>query len=262
MANGLKVVSRRPLDRRDLSARLVTLTAILGDGRRNMDTSLRRAWTEVVTPEDYERHMAAVGQAQAAAALTRSLVQAAHLSPGDRLEVVGAGTGQMLDFLDPDLLRPFRLVFSDLNPRFLQVLRKRLADHRLEGTVVEDDIEKTKLAPHADLVLASLLLEHLDWKEGVKALAGMHPGACGIVLQENPPGMASAVTPGRPLPPSMAEAMAFAHPVLVPKDRLIEAMDQAGYRCRFTESVSVADGKHLVGLLFESRRNPKLRTES
>ena len=32
-----------------------------------MDPALRRAWTAVVTAEDYEAHMAAIGQAQAAA---------------------------------------------------------------------------------------------------------------------------------------------------------------------------------------------------
>ena len=37
---------------------------------RVMDPELRRAWTEIVTADDYERHMAAIGQAQAAAELT------------------------------------------------------------------------------------------------------------------------------------------------------------------------------------------------
>jgi hypothetical protein len=30
-----------------------------------MDPELRRAWTEIITAEDYEEHMASIGQAQA-----------------------------------------------------------------------------------------------------------------------------------------------------------------------------------------------------
>ena len=216
-----------------------------------MDQALRRAWTEIVSPEDYERHMAAVGQAQAAASLTGSLLEAAALSARSRVTIVGAGTGQLLEYLDAQVLRPYRLTFTDLNPRFLGVLRARLTEHHLEAAVIEDDLEQTRLSSAPDLVLASLVLEHIDWRLGVRALTSLHPRFCGLVLQENPPDMVSAVTPGRELPPSMAEAMSVAHPTLIPRDHVITAMARADYRCRFTKSISVADRKRLVGLLFK-----------
>lgn len=212
-----------------------------------------------MTPDDYEQHMSAVGQAQAAAFLTKSLLRTAALPAGSRVTIVGAGTGQVLDYLDAGILRPFRLTFTDLNPRFLEVLRSRLARHRLQATVIEDDIERTRLDAEPDLIVASLVLEHIDWLRGVKALTGLHPAMCGLVLQENPPGMDSAVTPGRKLPPSMAEAMTIAHPTLIPRDRVIEAMEKAGFRCRFAESVPVADQKRLIGLLFQGRANSRSR---
>ena len=215
-----------------------------------MNPESRRAWKEIVTPEDYERHMADVGQAQAAALLTRSLVRAASLPEGARVVVVGAGTGQMLDYLEAGLLRPFRLTFTDLNPSFLVVLRKRLSRHHLEATVVEDDLERTRLERGSDLILATLVLEHIDWRHGVKVLTGLRPLACGIVIQENPPGMASALTPGRKVPKSFAKAMEIAHPTLIPRDSLIEAMAHARYPCRFAESIPVADRKRIIGMLF------------
>jgi hypothetical protein len=49
-----------------------------------MDSNLRLAWTQIVTAEDYDEHMAAVGQAQAAAALTVELIQKAALHEGSR----------------------------------------------------------------------------------------------------------------------------------------------------------------------------------
>ncbi len=39
-----------------------------------MDPGLRRAWTKIVTTDDYEVHMASIGQAQAAAELTAWLI--------------------------------------------------------------------------------------------------------------------------------------------------------------------------------------------
>jgi len=71
-----------------------------------MDPELRRASTEIVTAEDYEEHMASIGQAQAAAELTQQLVQSASLRPGSRITIAGAGTGQMFDFVDPAVFRP------------------------------------------------------------------------------------------------------------------------------------------------------------
>jgi len=214
-----------------------------------MDPALRRAWTEIVTAEDYELHMASIGQAEAAAELTASILHAAAPAPGSRIVIAGAGTGQMFDFIDPALFRPYRLLCSDLNPAFLARLGERLLRRGLEAELVEDDIECTALEPEPALLLATLLLEHIEWRRGVEVFAALRPASCGIILQENPPAMTSAVTPGRTLPPSIAKAVETAHPVLVPKDELVAAMCLRGYPCRFAAERPVADGKRLAGLL-------------
>ena len=215
-----------------------------------MDPGLRRAWTEVVTADDYDHHMAAIGQAQAAAELARHLIESASLAAGGRIAIVGAGTGQMFDYLAPDVVRPYRLTCTDLNPAFLDRLRERLHRRGLEAAIVVDDIERSALQRAPDFLLATLLLEHIDWRRGVEAIAALRPGACGIIVQENPPGMDSAVTPGRRLPPSIAAAIEFAHPELVPPDALIAAMASRGYRCQERAVREVDDGKRLIGLLF------------
>ena len=215
-----------------------------------MEPGLRRAWTEIVQAEDYEQHMAAVGQAQAAAGLTAWLMESAGLPQGCRITIAGAGTGQLFDFLAPSVFAPYQLTCSDLNPAFLSKLGQRLEGHGLDARLVEDDIERTTLAPGMDLLLATLLLEHIDWRRGVKAFASLGPRFCGIILQENPPGMTSAVTPGRVVPPSLVAAMEIGHATLVPREELIEAMAAEGYHCRATEFREVADGKRLAALLF------------
>jgi hypothetical protein len=215
-----------------------------------MDPELRRAWIEIVTADDYEKHMAAIGQAQASAELTRQLIHAASLLAGSRITIAGAGTGQMFDDLPAEVFRPYRLTCADLNPAFLARLGTRLAKLGLTAEVVEDDIERTSLQPGADLLLATLLLEHIEWERGVDVFAQLRPAACGIVIQENPPGMTTSVTPGRTLPPSIAKAVETAHSTLVPRDQLIEAMAANGYACREIIVREVDDGKRLAGLLF------------
>ena len=226
-----------------------------------MDEALRRAWTEIVTADDYEGHMTSIGQAQAAAELTGSLIALASLETGSRITIAGAGTGQVFDLLDPAVFRPHHLTCADLNPVFLARLGSRLASHGLEAEVVEDDIERTALQRGPDLLIATLLLEHIDWRRGVEVFAGLRPRACGIILQENPPHMTTAVTPGRRLPPSMAKAMEAAHPKLVPREELVPAMAEQGYRCIETAEREVADGKRLVGLLFGVSKAPPTQTE-
>jgi hypothetical protein len=215
-----------------------------------MDSGLQLAWTQIITADDYEAHMAAIGQAQAAAALTREIIQAAGLSDGGRIAIVGAGTGQMLDFLDPSLFRPFRITCTDLNPSYLARLKERLAQHGLTALVFEDNIEHTTLEPGADLLLATLVLEHIDWRLGVEIFAALRPAACGIIIQQNPPGMISAVTPNRRVPSSIAKAVEIAHATLVPEEELLATFSGLGYTLQANWAREVADGKRLIALLF------------
>jgi hypothetical protein len=120
----------------------------------------------------------------------------------------------------------------------------------LTATVLEDDIEHTALESGPDLLLATLVLEHIDWHRGVEVLAGLRPATCGIIIQENPPGMSSAVTPGRAIPLSIAKAVEIAHPTIVPHDELLAAFEGRGYRCKISCAQEVADGKRLIAVLF------------
>jgi hypothetical protein len=215
-----------------------------------METSLRRAWTEIITGDDLDQHLAAIGQAQAGAELACTMLRAAAPPVGGRVVIAGAGTGQMLDFLDPAVLRPFHLTFTDLNPVFLARLSERLARHGLSATILEDDIEQPAIEPAPDLLMATLLLEHIDWRRGVESITSLRPAACGIVIQENPAGMTSGITPGRERTPSMAKAFETAHITLVPREELIAAFAALGYPHRETWPREVADGKKLVGMLF------------
>lgn len=122
--------------------------------------------------------------------------------------------------------------------------------HQLSACILADDIEQTALLEAPDLLLAVLLLEHIDWHKGVQAIAALRPAACGIIIQENPAGMTTAVTPGRRIPASLAAAVQIAKPKLVPGDELLRAFAARGYSCARTHAREVADGKRLVATLF------------
>jgi hypothetical protein len=213
-----------------------------------MTPSLRQAWTELVTAEDYEAHMAAIGQAEANADLVRAVLDR-WPPPGERLLFAGAGTGQMFDYVAPDFLAVRRVTFTDLNPRFLERLASRLGPAPWYETEV-DDLEASGLAGDYAGVVVVLVLEHIDWRAGVRSLGRLGAARCYLVVQENPPEIATAVTPGRP-PVGTMEVFRRACPRLIPPAEVDAEMAEQGYRPLGRTSRPVADGKYMTALVFE-----------
>ncbi|MCX6622033.1 MAG: hypothetical protein NTY38_13385 [Acidobacteria bacterium] len=211
-------------------------------------TTLRHAWTAHVTAADYEAHMANVGQAQANAELVETLFRLAT-PPGHRILIPGAGPGQMFDYLDPAVLAGHDITFTDLNPDFLGRLADRLAAAPFAHRELLDDLENTALDGPFDAAILVLVLEHICWPNGIASLARLGIPRCYIVIQQNPEGLAPAVTPGRQVPGSM-QIFREVHPKLVPRDQLIEAMEEAGYRLTGEQSRPVPDDKQMILLVF------------
>lgn len=208
--------------------------------------TLRQVWTEFVTPEDYEAHMAAVGQAQANAELVKVMLEK-WPPDGRRLLFAGAGTGQILDFTGPDFLEPYQVTFTDINAPFLDRIKDRLArtgcrDHH----EIVDDLENTQLEAYYSGAVVVLVLEHIHWRKGIESLAKLQTGRCYIVIQENPP----ELSPARQPVGSMSIFLQVT-PKLVPAEDLIEAMCDQQYSLIGRESRTVADEKKMVGLVFE-----------
>jgi anti-sigma factor RsiW len=145
-------------------ARLTTATS-------PMRQQLREAWSKLITAEDYEAHMVAVGQAQANAALVCEYLQAHPPAPDSALLFAGAGTGQMFDFFSPETVLPFNVTFTEINAGYLNRLRTRLARFPgLRYAIFVDDLERTALAKPFDLALPVLVLQHVDWHPAVLTL--------------------------------------------------------------------------------------------
>jgi hypothetical protein len=214
-----------------------------------MRHTLRDLWAEHITADDYERHMAATGQPQANADLLAELFRDAPPAPGARILFAGAGTGQYFDYFPPAALTPYRPIFTDLNPRFLDRLTARCIPMRRQCQTLVDDIEAplgaSILGPF-DLAIAILVLEHVDWRRAVAELCRIAVRVFAIV-QENPAGLTEG-----PLPGTLA-ALRDLPTQLVDRDELVAEFAGRSFELARTSFRAVRDGKKMVGLDFRRR---------
>lgn len=208
-----------------------------------------------VQAEDYDLHMANVGQAEANAELVRDCLSTAGIPDGARVLLAGAGTGQMFEFVSAEFLQPFKVVFTDINSAFLELLSERATRagmQNFESTV--DDIEESKLEPGFGAIIVVLVLEHVDWKRAASSLVKLAPERLLLVVQRNSPDMESLVTPHRELPGSLkAVAEEGLKASLVDHDELIAHLESIGFVLDNREARPVPDGKEMHCLQFRPK---------
>jgi hypothetical protein len=215
-----------------------------------MSSKLREAWTTIIQAKDYEAHMAALGQAQANAELVAEYL--ASQPPGEdaSLLFLGAGTGQMFEFVSPTILLLYQTTFGDINASYLECLGKRLRGVKgLRYTTVVDDVEKTRLTPGFHTVLAVLLLEHVDWRKAVSTIAGLAAERALVVIQENPATLATAIARTRELSGTMKIFMEV-HPDLIPREELTAEFARHGFKPSYSAEKIVADNKKMLAFGF------------
>lgn len=203
--------------------------------------TLRAAWQELIAIDDYERHMAEVGQVQANASLLKELFLDYAPRVGARILFAGAGTGQYLDYLPANLLGRYRTTFADINPSYLARLAGRI--HGVEIATVLDDIENSALAGPFDLAIAILVLEHTDWRRAVDSLARQSARVF-TVTQVNPVEAAPSRLQG-----SMT-ALAAVPPVAIDPADLTTAFEARQFTCHRRSARQVKDGKTMLAMDF------------
>jgi hypothetical protein len=215
-----------------------------------MDRYLREAWTRIVLADDLDTHMAAVGQAQANAALVEMMMTTGEAPERRTVLFAGAGTGQMFDYVNDSFLAPYHVTFTDINAAFLERLRERLAGSSLKYETVVDDIEDSTLSGRFGTAVVVLVLEHVEWQKALRSLAALQPEIIHLVVQRNPPDQDNAITPGRTLPPSIARASEKAHPLLVDPEAIRSLLEGEGYVLVRCFERPVPDAKTMIGLTF------------
>jgi 2-polyprenyl-3-methyl-5-hydroxy-6-metoxy-1,4-benzoquinol methylase len=213
--------------------------------------TLREAWTEIITVEDYEGHMAEIGQAKANAEMVRDFIFDLDLKGTERILFAGAGPGQMFDYIGEETFGGAHVVLTDINEKFVERLEKRAKQAGLTNfEVLIDDVESPNVEGPFDLVVLVLVLEHVDWQKALHALSALSASRFLIIVQRNPEGMHTAVSPNRTLRPSLLEAMKGEPSQLLDEQELIEFLTQLGYTIQMTDQELVEDGKLMCGYLF------------
>ena len=208
-----------------------------------MSKKLREAWTTIIRADDYETHMSAVGQAQANAEMVAEYLQTHILVTNASLLFLGAGTGQMFEFISPSILIPYQATFADINGNYLKVLSDRLRTTKgLRYKTVVDDVEDSRLTTGFDTVLAVLLLEHVDWRRAVSAMSSLAAKRAFVIIQENPPTLGTAMTPTREAAGTM-QIFREVHPSLIPRDELEAELASKGFVPKYFAERVVADNK-------------------
>lgn len=215
--------------------------------------TLREAWSSVIAPEDYELHMANVGQAQANAELMRELVCFGSSKVRQRLLIAGCGPAQFLEVAPPDYLLPHRCVFTDLSPAFIEQVQTRAELIGLDFEALVDDVEDSQLEPGFDAIILVLVLEHTQWQRTLTEMIRLQPKRLIIVVQRNPTEMATMVTPNRELPGTLNACAQGEKPRLLEPDELVSFLGGRGFAERRREVRDVADGKVMIGFVFEEQ---------
>jgi phospholipid N-methyltransferase len=219
-----------------------------------MHSKLREAWSQLIRAEDYEAHMVAVGQAEANAQLVAQYFATVPPKTDARILFLGAGTGQMFDFVSPEFLTPYQTTFADINRAYLRRLSERLGpSNQIRYVTVVDDVEQCALGMAFDLVIAVLVFEHIDWRKGVATACGVTAGRIFVVTQQNPESLAAAMTPQRDVPGTM-NVFHEIHPELIPLPLLRDEFRSLGFRLAYEAAKTVADQKKMVASGFERWR--------
>ena len=195
--------------------------------------------------------MTDIGQAQANADLVLRLLTEVRLSSGSCVLFAGAGPGQMFDYAATDVLRRLDITFTDINEEFLSRVADRARHAGLtKFQTVLDDVESPHVPGPFDVTVLVLVLEHVNWKLALKALADLPSRRFLIVTQRNPVGLDTNVSPNRPLRGSLQEANQGEEPHLIDDEELRTEMGGLGYKLRNYEERSVLDAKTMCGYVF------------
>lgn len=207
-----------------------------------MHNTRNNPWNEI-NLNDYENHMksSSVLQLQAMNAIMKDQF---YRYPCRTITVLGVAGGNGLEHIDPGIIETVYGV--DINRDYLEECKTRF--HRLADTFVPlcvDLTEEPSDLPHADLIVANLLIEYIGYPCFQETVRNVRPSHVSCVIQINTD---TAFVSDSPYLHAFDRLEAVHHQIEA-KD-LESCMSEIGYRRILLNECPLPNGKKLVRLDF------------
>lgn len=139
-------------------------------------------WTKVDL-NDYERHMSleSVAQLQVLNEMMRTQIYDYAVSD---IMILGIAGGNGLNHIDTSIIQ--RVYGVDINAGYLSSCRERFINLGNIFTTIQADLtDETIELPHADLVIANLILEYIGYASFVQNIRHIAPKYVSVIIQIN-----------------------------------------------------------------------------
>lgn len=200
---------------------------------------------EDISLSDYENHMS-LGSVMQLQTLNSFMKDQFEVFPVDTAIVLGVAGGNGLEHIDTD---KYRTVYGiDINEDYLKEVYKRHKDkEKVLRCLQLDLINESDRLPHADLVIANLLVEYIGYEAFRNALEKIAPKYVSAVIQINTD--TKAWVSDSPYLHAFDRLDEVHHQM--DEDALKECLKEAGFTHTGTKREDLPNGKALVRLDFK-----------
>lgn len=199
-------------------------------------------WKEIDL-NDYENHMRLenVHQLQT---MNEMMKEQFYAYPAQSLMILGVAGGNGLEHIDP---QTFHSVYGvDINPDYLEVCQKRysvLGD--CFKPICADLSDDALQPPHADLLIANLLIEYIGYECFQKVVTKVKPQYLSCIIQVNPE---TSFVSDSPYLHAFDRLDEVHHPI--EEQELVSRMQEIGYTQKLSAVKDLPNGKKFVRLDF------------
>lgn len=204
---------------------------------------MKNPWQEI-SLDDYENHMQldSVMQLQTMNAMMKEQF---YQYPVKTIMILGVAGGNGLEHIKPELIE--KVFGIDINPKYLEECKERYPNLQdvLECRCA-DLLDETTTLPHADLVVANLLIEYIGYDCFQKTICKVKPRYVSCIIQINTD---AGFVSDSPYLHVFDQLEAVHHQM--EEQELSKAMEGISYRKIAEKEKKLPNGKKMVQIDFE-----------
>ena len=234
------------------------------DSNKHQIKTIKQAWEEIITPDDYDYHMNMVGQDEPLAIGWMNMLRQFPPQDGGLFWIAGGGTAKFLDIVDREWLKQtkLRFILTDVSKHQLSKADERIKLYNLQNqfSVRIHNLLVDKPVENATEASLSLVLEYLeDWQGALARLVSKNIHKLYIQIQTyNQTTNQHLVTQQPQLKPSIQKFVNLIKEGKISPQRieikpLTQLLESKGFTLLLQDDESVPNSKIMTSLV--SRRN-------